>query len=29
MFGAGLIVLAFLMLGRFTRSAARAGPEAA
>jgi len=28
MFGAGLIVLACLMLGRFTRSAARAGPEA-
>lgn len=28
MFGAGLIVLAFLMLGRFTRSAARTGPEA-
>lgn len=28
MFGAGLIVLAFLMLGRFTRSAARSGPEA-
>jgi cobalt/nickel transport system permease protein len=29
MFGAGVIVLAFLLLGRFTRSAARAGPEAA
>jgi cobalt/nickel transport system permease protein len=29
MFGAGLIVLACLMLGHFTRGAARAGPEAA
>ena len=29
MFGIGMIVLAFLMLGRFIRSAARAGPEAA
>jgi cobalt/nickel transport system permease protein len=28
MFGTGLIVVACLMLGRFTRSAARGGPEA-
>ena len=29
MFGAGLIVVGFLVLGRFTRSAARTGPGSA